>query len=397
VANEPAWLYPSRPVDRSLRARIERFLAERARRLRKIVPPVHAVVRELRSATGKSRLAVLTDLLSAWRDYGIEPWRFAAFMMWEAPRAARGSFIRSAELDVFQAATTNAEDHAVMFDKAAFGEHARRHGLPSVPTLAVVNRREGADVGAVVRVDDSSSLTGVLERLTEGGDVFLKPAVGKQGIGAYSVSRRDRVRDADGRAVAPNEFVESVFAYRHPAGALGYVVQPFLVSHPEMIALTGLTELTTLRVITAVVGGEALVLRAFLKLTARGRVTNNFQGGVSGNLLADVELTSGRLGDLVGILRPENRFVIERTGIHPATGRRIGAQELPAWKEALEIARRGALMHPRTATLGWDIALATEGWTILEVNANWGPGGPQAASRGGMRPELAKLFPAYFP
>ncbi len=396
MANEPSWLYPSRPVDRSLRTRITRFLAARSVRLRTIVPPVLTLARELRRATGKNTIAVTTDLVSAWREHGIEPRRFAAYMVWELPRDARGGFIRATELDVFQAATMNAEDHAVMFDKAAFGEHARRHGLPSVSTLAVINRREGTDAGDVVRVDESSRLAALLDRLTEGGDVFLKPAVGKHGIGAYSVSQRGRVRDADGREVSTSELVESVFAYRHPAGAFGYVVHPLLASHPEIMALTGLTELTTLRVITAVIEGEALVLRAFLKLTARGRMTNNFLGGTSGNLLANVDLASGRLGDLIGILRPDNHFAIERTSTHPLTGRRIGAQELPAWKEALEIARRGASLHPRTATLGWDIALTAEGWTILEVNANWGPGGPQAASRSGMRPQLSKLFPEYF-
>jgi hypothetical protein len=397
VANEPAWLYPSRAVDRSLRARIGRFLEARARQLRAIVPPVLTIAREVSRVTGRSTVAVLMDLRSAWREYGIRPTRFAAFMIWDLSGDARVGFIGSLELEPFQAATTDDRDRALMFDKAAFGEHARRHGLPSVPTLAVINRYDGADADGAVRVDDPSSLAGVLERLSECGEVFLKPAVGKQGIGAYCVSRGGSVRDGDGREISMTDLVESVFAYRHPAGAFGYLVQPCLVSHPAMVSLTGSTELTTLRVITAVVGGEAQVLRAFLKLTARGRLTNNFQGGVSGNLLTNVDVGSGRLGDLVGILRPENRLVVERTPSHPETGRRITAQELPAWKEAVEITRRGALIHPHTATLGWDIALAAGGWTILEANTTWGPGGPQAASRVGLRTDLAKLYPEHFP
>jgi hypothetical protein len=397
VANAPAWLYPSRPVDRSLRARVQRFVAARARRLRAAVPPVLTIAREVSRVTGKSTIGVLADFRSAWREHGISPSRYASFMIWDVPRAARGGFIGSVELDPFHSATTNDRDHAVLFDKAAFGEHARRHGLPCVPTLAVVNRREGADAGAVLRVDDPSRLPGVLERLTEQGAVFLKPAVGKQGIGAFSVASGGRARDGDGSEVSLADLVESVFAYRHPAGAFGYVVQPFLVSHPAMISLTGSPGLTTLRVITAVVGGEALVLRAFLKLTAPGRMTNNFQGGSSGTLLTNVDIESGRLGDLVGILRPENRFVVERTATHPVTKRRIAGEELPEWKEAFEISRRGALIHPRTASLGWDISLTPEGWTILEANTSWGPGGPQAASRVGLRPELAKLFPEHFP
>ena len=396
MAGEPAWLYPSRPVDRSLRARVGRTIARRTEGLRRRVPPLGRVVRELGAVTGKSTLAIGADVLSAWLADGIDPRRFAGYMLWEVPRDERRDFVSAVDLDPFFAATTDRDDRQLMLDKAGFAEHGRRSGIPCPSTLAVINRRAGAPIADVLDWPDESGFAEAVERLSASGDVFLKPAVGKQGIGVYRVSRGGLASDADGRAVSLPNLAERVFAYRHPAGPYGYLAQPLIESHPEIVELTGVTELSTLRVITAVRDGVAQTMRAFLKISAPGRLTNNFRGGSSGSLLTALDPESGRLDDLVGILRSENHFAIERTATHPVSGRRVAGEELPCWQEALDVARRGALLHSRTATLGWDIALSPTGWKVLEVNTSWGPGGPQASMRSGLKPDLVRLFPEYF-
>jgi hypothetical protein len=126
-------------------------------------------------------------------------------------------------------------------------------------------------------------------------------------------------------------------------------------------------------------------------------VTDNVQGGVTGTMVAGVDPESGRLLDLVGIVRPGNRLVREHTAIHPVTGRRIGGRELPAWRDVLDLARRAALLHARTATLGWDLGLTPSGWVFLDVNAMWGPAGSQVCTGEGMKPVLARLFPEHWP
>ena len=399
MTREPAWLYPSRLLDRSLRARARRAVARRSESLRRRVPPVLRIVREVSevsTATGRSAFTVGAEVVSAWLRDGIDPRQFAGYMLWDVARAARRDFVRASELDPFFAATTQRADRALMLDKAGFAVHALSCGIPCLPTVAVINRCEGMEVPTAAVAAERAGLFEVLERVTAKGDVVLKPSVGKQGIGVYRVSHGGRVRDADGQDVSMAALTESVFAYRHPAGAYGYIVQPLLDSHPELVELTGVTELSTLRVITAVREGVVHTVRAFLKIAAPGRLTNNFRGGATGSLLTPLDPTSGRLGDLVGILRPENRFAIERTSTHPVTGRRVSGRELPAWRDALDVAHRGALLHPRTATLGWDIVLGPAGWHVLEVNTSWGPGGPQASTCTGLRPELARLFPEHW-
>jgi hypothetical protein len=124
-------------------------------------------------------------------------------------------------------------------------------------------------------------------------------------------------------------------------------------------------------------------------------LTDNFRDGETGTLIAGFDPTTGRLSESIGLLRRGNRYVLERTDVAPVTGKRTHGVELPCWREAVDIAFRAATAHPRTATMGWDIALAEQGLFILDGNPNWGPGW-QPGSKTGMRPVLAAIYPGDF-
>jgi hypothetical protein len=354
------------------------------------------MIREISTATKRSTAAVAADLLSAWLRNGIHPRSFVGNLMWEVPVERRPEFVVGTEIERFFAATIDVADRLLIRDKAAFSDHARRRGMPWLPTLAIVNRREDPPIDGAVIVDRPSDLVATLDRLADGHDVFLKPSCGKQGRGVYRYARGGRTRNADGDEVALRDFVEMVFAYRHPDGDFGYVVQRALDPHPDMIELTEIDVLATMRVVTAVRDGETHILQFLLKIPAPGRVTDNVRGGTTGTMIAGVNPATGALLDLVGILRPGNRFVRERTAVHPVTGRRIGGRELPAWRNVLDLARRAALLHPRTATLGWDVGLTPDGWVFLDVNAMWGTAGPSVRTGEAMKTTLARLFPEHF-
>ena len=355
------------------------------------------MIRELRFAANRSSFVVGADLMSAWLRDGIHPRTFVANLLWDVPVDRRHEFILGTEIDSFFAATIDSQDRLLIRDKAAFSDHDRRQGMPWLPTLAVVNRHEGGAIDGAAVVDEKRALVATLDRLADGYDVFLKPACGKHGRGVYRYARGGPARGADGREVSLRDLVERTFAYQHPAGDYGYVVQRALDPHPDMVELTGVAVLATVRVVTAVCDGATHILQFLLKVPAPGRVTDNVQGGVTGTMVAGVDPESGRLLDLVGIVRPGNRLVREHTAIHPVTGRRIGGRELPAWRDVLDLARRAALLHARTATLGWDIALTSSGCVFLDVNAMWSASGSQACTGEGLRPTLARIFPELWP
>jgi hypothetical protein len=362
-------------------------------RARKKHPNFLPILHEIHAATGRSRIGVGIDLARAWREHGIDPGNFAAMLLWDVPRERWRDFVVGKELNRFIEATLDPDDRRLSRDKVAIAARDATFGLPWLPTLAVVNRREGARIEGAVSIDRREQLWPTLREIARGRDLALKPACGRQGAGFFLVSADARARDGDGREISKENLTEAVFSYTHRLGAYGYVVQEALAPAREMVELTGVDALASVRVVTALHPGGVDFIEAFLKIPAPGRLVDNFRYGAHGTMLASVDPVSGRLTALVGLLRPGHRYVLERTPKHPVTHRQIEGSTVPRWSEAVELSKRAALAHPHTATLGWDLALTPTGWVVLDFNPIWGPTGGEACTRQGIRPLLARLYP----
>ena len=370
-------------------------LAAFGNRVRARQPHFMPVLRELRATTKKPVIELTRGLVAARQRHGMDARTFARLMLWDVPRERWGDFILAPELTKLLAATLDPEDRALSRDKAAFAEHDRKHGVAWPPTLAVINRREGVPIEGAAVVDKTEYLWPLLATLSVDRDLVLKPSCGERGSGFVHVSRSGLLRGGRGTEIARDAVTEMVFSYRHRLGSYGYIAQPALAPDPAMVQLTGIDALVTARIVTAVKNGVPGVLESFVKIPAPGGLTDNFLRGVTGTVMAGFDHETGRLTELVGLLRPGNRYVIEHAAVHPVTGRRIAGEQLPSWRAAVEIACRAAMAHPRTATLGWDIAMTSSGCMILDGNPNWGSG-RQLCWREGVRPTLARMFPEYF-
>jgi hypothetical protein len=380
---------PIARVGHALRWRLAALREKAAKRTSNFLP----IVRELSATTQQGTLRAAADLIEAWRKHGIDPSNFAAMLLWDVPRSRWPDFVIGTELNRFLDATLDPEDRRLSRDKAAIAARDAALGLAWLPTLAVANRREGAEIDGAVAIDDPAELWPTVRALGHDRDLVLKPSCGRQGAGFFHVSTDGRARDGAGLDITPAALEKAVFSYKHSLGDYGYLLQEALVPHSEMVALTGVEELSTVRVVTALSNGVVDFIEIFLKIPAPGCLTDNFRYGSLGTMLASVDPTSGDLTALVGLLRAENRYVLERCAAHPATGRRIEGRTIPQWQDAIEISRRAALAHPRTATLGWDLALTPRGWIVLDFNPIWGPTGGEACTREGIRPILARLYP----
>ncbi len=384
---------------RPLTARISHGLGWRLEAMRQRIgektPFFLPVLRELRATTGRSKVELARELVVAWREFGVAPRDFAALMLQEVPRERWHDFIVGDDLTRFMNKTLDREDRLLSRDKAAFGEFDRKRGLPWLPTLAVVGRREGPAIEGAAVVEREAQLWPLLRELGKDRDLALKPSCGQRGSGFFRVSADGEIQSGDGHAITPEALAKATLSYTHRLGDFGYLVQPALAPHPDIVELTGSNALTTVRVVTGLKDGMPHVIESFLKIPGPGRLTDNFRDGETGTLIAGFDPTTGCLTESVGLLRPGHRHVLELTAVAPATGRRTAGAELPRWKEAVDIAFRAALAHPRTATMGWDVALAASGWFILDGNPNWGPGW-QPCSETGSRPILAALYPDDF-
>lgn len=396
MENYPRWLYPGRAVDRSVSARASRFYERLTGRFDAGLTTPLRLVRETATVANRHASGMARTMGEAWMRYSIRPQMFASQMLWAVGSENLGEFVRGAELDPFFRATLDPDDRALMRNKARFAEHCRRNGIPSVETLAVVGGADEPWSPDIPRITRREDLAGALLAVGRGRELFLKPVIGKHGYGAYRITADGRAIDKEGAAVGAATLTADVFDYRHPAGDQGYLLQPFVEPGTAMIELAGARDLATLRVITAVRGGRPSVLRAFVKFPAAGRLTNNFLGGSTGSLLSDVDIATGCLGPLVGVMRRGFRFAVEASDTHPVSGRVFRGRELPGWSEARSIAERGAALHSKTATLGWDLAYGIDGWIVLEANTMWGASGAQAAARRGLRPDLRSIFPEHW-
>ena len=388
----------SRPLasSRALPARVARAVRWRYEQLQQDAPYFVPVLRELAATTGRSFPSLARDLLSAWTITRIPPREFARHLLFDVPRERWGDFVSYSELIPFFNATVHANERRLSLDKIAFAALHQANGVPWPRTLAVINRPAGPTVLHARVLNSREDFWPKVRDLTRTGAIVLKPCCGQSGIGFYRVSADGVIQNESGEILDPTAMTGQVFAYTHRYADHGYLAQPALTPHPDIVRLTGLPTLAALRVVTAYQRGRVSTVHAWLKIPATGRLTDNFHGGVWGTLATGVDLIDGRLSELVGLFRTGSKLVIERRAAHPSSGHTIAGRELPLWREAIALAHRAHALHPRTATLAWDVVLSSDGCVIIDGNTRWGVGAGQASLREGLRPTLARLFPEYW-
>jgi hypothetical protein len=382
------------PIDR-VRHALSWRLASLRGRIRSQIPAFPSVLRELRCVTGRSAVDLARDLLDAWRSFDLDAHDFATYMLWEIPRERWREYVVGNELKAFLERTLDGDDRVLSRDKAAFAQHDRAKGLPWLRTLAVINRREGVAIDGAAVVENEPQLWSVLDDLRRGGDLVAKPSCGERGKGFFCVSRDGVVRDETGAAIDRRVIARTVLTYTHRLGNFGYLVQSALTSHPEMVELTGIDTLSSVRIVTALADGKPHVIESFLKIPGSGRLIDNFLSGSRGTMIARFDPRDGRLANATGLIRPGFRHVLESVSVHPTTRKQIAGRTLPLWRDALDIAFRASMSHPRSAAIGWDVALSSQGCVIIDGNPNWGPGWEPCAPEG-VRTLLARLYPADF-
>ena len=114
---------------------------------------------------------------------------------------------------------------------------------------------------------------------------------------------------------------------------------------------------------------QARILFACAKIVNSTLASDNFDYGVSGNLLGDVRLDTGTLSRVVG--RHASGFGLQDYPEHPTTGVPCEGFALPGWDEACRIALTAARKFLPLRTIGWDIALTGNGPVVIEGNVWW--------------------------
>lgn len=197
---------------------------------------------------------------------------------------------------------------------------------------------------------------------------FAKPSRGTCGNGI------EKLRTADW----PD--AEKLLAYLKEKG-LDVLEEP-LAQHPDMAKLHP-QSVNTMRIVTDRVGDTVHIAYIVVKIgRGDGFCDNSGQGGV----ICRVDEKTGRICSVA----TDDYFNIYET--HPDTGIRFEGYQLPMVQEAVDFARKAALVVPQICHVGWDVAITPDGPVLIEGNDYPGTDLCQLAPH---YPEKQGLWPYY--
>lgn len=192
--------------------------------------------------------------------------------------------------------------------------------------------------------------------------IYLKPSHGSYGRGNTRVVGHDdgRLVLGDGSQVEIMEFCRSL---KDKAG-MGWLVQDALAPHPDIARICG-DRVSSIR-IHPFIGRDGITIHRIVWKVNVGKLdSDNFVHGASGNMLARVDMDTGRVVRVISGVG----FAQREVETHPISGERLIGFRIPWFREAVDYVKRGATAFPGFLCQGWDVALCEDGPVMLE--ANW--------------------------
>lgn len=246
-------------------------------------------------------------------------------------------------------------------DKIAFYSMMEANGIP-YPRVAALFDRSGRrlkDARTLHSIEDAAAYL----RDTSIYPLFIKPVSGTYGRGAFSAVSYDAAKDAVEMGNGDWVAVAEIMKMFELPWTRGYVMQHLLQPHPAVAEVVG-PRLSSLRVIVILGDDGPKVFRAVWKLPVGKNMSDNFMHGETGNLIANVEIGTGKIKHAV-TGRGNNIRVISH---HPDTNVALAGSAVPLWNEVTRYVTAGASLFPGLKMQHWDVALCPDGPVGLEIN-----------------------------
>ena len=336
-------------------------------------------VREITSHFGLKAPLILGKLAWAKARHGIGPESFLRDRLFERadwPSYFSPSFELSELIRVLNYPNGRSE---YLRDKIKAAAVLREHGIPMLPISAVVGRPSG-DSGPFRAISDRSELEAFLSGPDCPGDIIVKPVGSLMGRGIFRAFRDDVGWTVDGEWLDVAQLAAAI----EQGADKGTIIQPRARSHPDLAPIGGNRGLITLRVNSVLTDRGPEVVAVTQKLIVGDSLIDNYSKGRQGNLIAGVDIATGRLKAAFG-LKPGARKLILRYDRHPALPAPITGFQLPLFDEVLEVAKRVAAAFPTTPLLGNDLAITEDGVRVVEINIDPDLGLPQTANEVGLK------------
>lgn len=241
----------------------------------------------------------------------------------------------------------------IVSDKFYFYLFLRSLGFPT-PDILCYSRN-----GRMLYSSDSQLYNGEIKTiLTKDMDAFAKPYGGQLGNGAFTL----KVKDS--KVYVNDELLSKTEELLQTLTATKYIVQERVVQHPEMNKLCS-SSLNTIRLQTLIRDDEEIVVfGAACRMGREGCCVDNW---AKGGVIVGVDLSTGRL-QKTGFIKPSYGTTVTK---HPDNGLVFEGFEIPFFKEAVEMARDLHSKLYRVHSVGWDIAITSNGPIFIEGNSLW--------------------------
>ena len=336
------------------------------------------------------RIPVTTSrILRARLRSGVGPRHYSLFRLDRVPPAQWDNYLTDVpSFKRFLRAQSPQSMHRFANDKAVFHAHCSAAGLPTAPIVCIVGSGSEA-YGGVPVVTGAGALAALLAAAPAA--LFAKQLNGTFGIGAFTIDRNGDGFGFDGRRGSATELFGLLCSGERAASQ--WLIQPRLTNHPDLRPLMSPHGLGTIRIVTCMDGGRARILYALHKLTVGDNTVDNFHGGSTGNLVASIDIATGRLGSARGSARTDWPAIrtVER---HPETGRLISGFAVPLWRGVCDLVIRAQESVPALRSAGWDVAVTPDGPVLLEANLTYSTDIMQVAYNRGLKTELLAALQA---
>ncbi len=286
--------------------------------------------------------------------------------------------------------------HVVLpaWDKLVFAQIAQAAGLPVAPILACYHPASKLPLSGCRHLATIESVVDFLREEAE-YPLYSKPAYSQQGEGALALLGYRREDDslllAGGRTITIAEFSKRLnepVDRRYHRPECGFLFQQILRNATEIEQLTGWSAISGIRLI-CLNGPEGVIpIAAAWKIAVPPNTVDNFHMGAYGNLVAGVDLSSGRVERVVNGFWPTAQL-LER---HPVTGHPFLGFHLPGWTTMLDICREAGRVFPLMRVHHWDFALTDRGPAIIELNDMGGTQIVQLLGRGLLKRETREFL-----
>ena len=275
------------------------------------------------------------------------------------------------------------DDLLTLNDKSKFNEFCEARGLPILPCPMILSRADVCSLLDHIAAGRADAAATWVEKLPS--QFVIKPSFGYQGQGVQFFLRQgQRIKILEGNQwLTLPDFLEllqrSLDAPKTGSNSStteqSLLVQETGFAHPNLAELSGSPILQSVRICTLLDDRDrGSVLFGFLKIRAGNNLIDNFQKGVTGNLLGYLDHENGTIFRAIG-RDPKLQFnrVLSH---HPDTGAALIGFEVPYWKDACNLALRAAALFRTTSAIGWDIGITPAGPVLIEGNGTWDPVAP---------------------